>query len=409
MLILISLIIFSASVAILIFTKKLENSINAAPVLTFYEIADYPKISVIIPAYNEEINIQDCVQAVIASKFPKNYPHQIEIFVVDDQSTDQTLAIAEKLAESKSPETTPLIKVISGLDRPTDQVWRGKNWACAQGAKLATGEYLLFIDADVRLEPDAIAAAVSAAVTTKSDLLSCAPQIVCGCLAEWLVQPLIMSAIAIGFDYEAVNNPDDKTAFAAGMFMLFRRDAYAKIGGHTAVADQPVEDVELARLVKSQGLKLRFVLAISLVKVRMYQSLATLWEGWTKNYYMGSQRNLGGTLFSALVFLLIFLVPWLGAVFGVWTLIFAQIFTQNKTGGELVILLLIFLLSMVAIALQFKLRLSNAERFQQPLRYWWLGWLGGILVAGIAITSIIKTETGWGWTWRGRSLAIKKF
>jgi hypothetical protein len=62
----------------------------------------------------------------------------------------------------------------------------------------------------------------------------------------------------------------------------------------------------------------------------------------------------------------------------------------------------------VAIALQFNLRKANAEQFQQPLRYWYLGWLGGILIAAIAISSIIKTETGWGWTWRGRSLAVPK-
>jgi hypothetical protein len=285
-------------------------------------------------------------------------------------------------------------------NRPTDKTWRGKNWACAQAAEQATGEYLLFIDADVRLEPKAIAAAISEAITTKSDLLSCAPQIVCGCFAEWLVQPLMMSAIAIGFDFNAVNDPNDKTAFAAGMFMLFRHDIYKKIGGHTAVADQPVEDVELARLVKGQGLKLRFMLAIALVKVRMYQSFATLWEGWTKNYYMGSQSNLWGTLFSAFVFLLIFLVPWVGLLISGYKFSTVTIHTGWEMG--------ILLWALVAIALQFRLRKISAENFQQPLRYWWLGWLGGIIVASIAITSIIKTETGWGWTWRGRSLAIPK-
>jgi len=156
----------------------------------------------------------------------------------------------------------------------------------------------------------------------------------------------------------------------------------------------------LARLVKGQGLNLRFMLAIALVKVRMYQSFATLWEGWTKNYYMGSQKNLFGTLYSAFVLLLIFLVPWIGIIIGIY--LFTTI--PLKTGWEMGILLLSF----SAIALQFRLRKSSAEKFQQPLRYWWLGWLSGILVAGIAITSIIKTETGWGWTWRGRSLALKK-
>ncbi len=385
----------SACVAIAIFTQRLEDSLKLAPVLFFnpaFNSQDsYPTVSVVIPAYNEEINIENCVQAVLGS----DYPQTLQVLIADDQSTDQTKAIAETIANRE-----PRVQLVNVPNRPTDKTWRGKNWACAQAAEQATGEYLLFIDADVRLEPKAIAAAISEAITTKSDLLSCAPQIVCGCFAEWLVQPLMMSAIAIGFDFNAVNDPNDKTAFAAGMFMLFRHDIYKKIGGHTAVADQPVEDVELARLVKGQGLKLRFMLAISLVKVRMYQSFATLWEGWTKNYYMGSQSNLWGTLFSAFVFLLIFLVPWVGLLISGYKF---STFTIH-TGWEMGILLW----ALVAIALQFRLRKISAENFQQPLRYWWLGWLGGIIVASIAITSIIKTETGWGWTWRGRSLAIPK-
>jgi glycosyltransferase involved in cell wall biosynthesis len=390
--------LFSSCVATLVFTKRLEDSINSAPVLTFNSLENYPTVSVVIPAYNEEINIKDCVQAVLASE----YSQKIEVIIADDQSTDRTAAIATELAQSSLGDTRSesSVQVVNVPDRPIDKVWRGKNWACAQGAERATGEYLLFIDADVRLEPQAIAAAIAEAINTKSDLLSCAPNIVCGCFAEWLVQPIMMSAIAIGFDYNAVNDPTDNTAFAAGMFMLFRHDTYKKIGGHTAVADQPVEDVELARLVKGQGLKLRFMLAIALIKVRMYQSFATLWEGWTKNYYMGSQSNLFGTLYSAFVLLLIFLIPWVGVIIGAYELATVT----PKTGWEMAILLL----SLVAIALQFRLRKGSAEKFQQPLRYWWLGWLSGIVVAAIAITSIIKTETGWGWTWRGRSLALPK-
>jgi glycosyltransferase involved in cell wall biosynthesis len=388
--------LFSSCVAIAIFTKRLEDSITSAPVLTFnsqFLLEAYPTVSVIIPAYNEEINIHDCVTAVCAS----NYAGHLEIIIADDQSTDSTKAISESLVNTLPENSQIKLQALTVPDRPTNRVWKGKNWACAVGAEQATGEYLLFIDADVRLEPTAIAAAITEASQTKSDLLSCAPQIVCGCFAEWLVQPLIMSAIAIGFDFNAVNDPNDKTAFAAGMFMLFRHDTYQKIGGHTAVADQPVEDVELARLVKGLGLNLRFMLAIDLVKVRMYQSFGTLWEGWTKNYYMGSQCNLAGTLFSAFVFLLIFLVPWVGIIIGGYGLATVPI----KTGWEMATLVL----ALGAIALQFKLRKANAEQFKQPLKYWYLGWLGGIIVASIAITSIIKTETGWGWTWRGRSLA----
>jgi len=141
--------------------------------------------------------------------------------------------------------------------RPKGEIWRGKNWACDQATKRATGDYLLFLDADVRLQPQAITQALLNAQKYQTDLLSCAPAIVCGCFAEWLVQPLMMNLIAIGFDFEGVNNSDKpEVALAAGPFMLFLKEAYDKVGGHRAVAENAVEDVALAGLVKSNGLML---------------------------------------------------------------------------------------------------------------------------------------------------------
>ncbi len=390
--IILGLLIFASLVAIAEFTKRLQASMMAAPNLSAEGVIPSTQtISVIIPAYNEEINIHDCAQSVLNSKLDP--VQKLEVWIADDRSSDRTEIIARELAAIDDR-----VQVLSVPPRPTDKVWRGKNWACAEAAKLVTGEYLLFIDADVRLEPSAIAAAIQEAISHNSDLLSCAPLIVCGCLAEWLVQPLMMGAIAVGFKFDTVNNPDDPTAFAAGMFMLFRRSSYEKIGGHTAVGSEPVEDVELARLVKGSGLNLRFMLGIDLIKVRMYQSFAGLWEGWTKNFYMASQKNLGSTLYACFVMSLVYIVPWLGMVTSI------ILGTINKDPLDLVVLLL----ALLAIALQYRLRKTSAESFKQPLRYWGLSWLSGLIFVAIALTSIIKTETGWGWTWRGRSLAIPK-
>mgnify|MGYP005837538529 CR=1 FL=1 len=366
--------------AIAIFTKRLLKSLAAAPrlALSLDIPSPFPSVSVVIPAYNEEINIADCVQAVLASELPPDA--QLEVWVADDQSSDRTLAIAQSLSD-------PRLRVVPVPPRPQDQVWRGKNWACAEVSPLAKGDFLLFIDADVRLEPQAIQTAIAHAVQYQTDLLSCAPEIVCGCLAEWLVQPIMMCVLAVGFDFAAVNNPQDPTAFAAGPFMLFRRPAYEQIGGHRAVASQLVEDVELARLIKGNGLKLNYLLALGIVKVRMYQSFLALWEGWTKNYFLGAQSNLGTTLFSALVMLLVFVVPWLGLAISL----------GQGWGYDLI-------WSWVALTLQYRLRILAANQFGQPLRYSYLSWVGGAVVAAIAITSIIKTKTGWGWTWRGRPL-----
>ena len=377
-----------AIAAIAIFHRRLQASLATAPRLPLLETAptELPTVSLIIPAYNEQVNITECLEAVLASHLP--HPDQLQVIVADDESTDDTAALAAAVADKR-------VTVMTVPPRPTDITWRGKNWACANAVEKATGDYLLFIDADVRLEPDAIATAITDSQTHRADLLSCGPGIICGCLAEWLVQPIMMSCIAVGFNFQAVNDPQDvTTAFAAGPFMLFRRSAYDRIGGHRAVATEPVEDVELAKRIKGSGLTLRYLLSTALVKVRMYRSFAALWEGWTKNYYMGGGRKLGATLYSAFALSLIFVLPWLGLAVGL--------------GGALLyggVWWLVCGLGIASVGLQVYMRWAAQRVFDQPFRYWWLGWLSGGLVVAIAITSIIKTETGWGWTWRGRSLS----
>ena len=300
-------------VAIVTFHLRLQASLQAAPRLEpETELSGPTTVSVVIPAYNEAVNIADCVQAVLASDLPDTLT--LQLIVADDESTDDTVALAKAAAGDDDRVT-----IFTVPPRPTDIPWRGKNWACTQAVEKATGEYLLFIDADVRLEKTALRTTLSNLHVHQADLLSCGPNIVCSCFSEWLVQPIMIHIIAIGFDFEPVNDPKQPdVAFAAGPFMLFRRSAYDAIGGHAAVASDPVEDVALAGAIKSAGLRLRYVLGTELVSVRMYRSFQGLWEGWTKNYYSGSGRNLGGTLYSAFAIAEVFTVPWVGLAVSLW-------------------------------------------------------------------------------------------
>jgi glycosyltransferase involved in cell wall biosynthesis len=385
-------------VAIGIWGNALRDSLQQAPKLAAIDQipASLPSISVIIPAYNEALNIQACLQAVLQNELPPDRP--LQVIVADDESTDNTAALAQAIAQTDSR-----VQVITVPPRPRTEIWRGKNWACTQAVAQATGEYWLFIDADVRLEPRAIATALTEAQTQQSDLLSLGPEIVCGCLSEWLVQPLMLSMIAIGFEFDGVNNPDDKdTAFAAGMFMLFRASAYRAIGGHAAIAADPLEDVGLAKRIKTSGFKLRYSLAKGVIKVRMYQNLAGLWEGWTKNFYLGANRNVGTVFYAAFALFLVFVMPWVGLLavaIGRLNGVADMPLMQGGLG-----LWVVTLLSLIALILQYQMRAATAQMFDQPLRYWALSWLGGGILMAIAIVSMIKTETGWGWTWRGRSL-----
>jgi cellulose synthase/poly-beta-1,6-N-acetylglucosamine synthase-like glycosyltransferase len=349
-----------------------------------------PTVAVIVPAYNEAETIADCVTAVLqSSDLPAA---QLTVWVVDDQSTDATLTIVQTLQKAQSD---PRLRVLTGQPRPTDQVWVGKNWACTQAAEQIESDFLLFLDADVTLRPGAIAAAVAKAAAEQIDLLTIWPTITCGCLGEWLAQPIIASLFAVGFEFAEINDPQAAAAFAVGPFMLFRRSAYAKIGGHRAMASEVVEDVELARRIKEQGFKLWYGLGPELAAVRMYRSLGALWEGWTKNWYLGSRRNLRRTLYTSWVVFLVFLIPWLDFAIAAIALALSPLSWLHWgaiafAGGVL--------------AYQLNIRRLSQQFSQIPTRYWWLTGIGALIVTAIPIASIIKTETGWGWTWRGRPL-----
>ena len=384
-------LLFASGVANIDFHRRFQRSIRSAPRLDPLDEfpQTLPSLSVIIPAYNEAANIAECMESVLTNALPDGAA--LKLIIADDESTDETRAIANQIADGD-----PRVEVFTVPPRPTDKPWRGKNWACVQAAKRIESEYVLFIDADVRLDADAIACALTNAQTYESDLLSCAPRLICGCFSEWLVQPLIALLIAVGFSFEGVNDPNqlDKAA-AAGPFMLFRTSAYEKIGGHAAVATNAVEDFELAKVIKTSGFKLRYVLGINAASVRMYRSFADLWEGWTKNFYIAGGRNPFLAVASSIAIALLFVVPWLGFALSLFGLALGQPAAGMALG-----------LSVLAIALQIFMRIAAAQTIGgQPLKYLYLAWLGGSIISAIAIVSMIKTETGWGWTWKGRSLA----
>ncbi len=379
---------------VVLYLGKLRTAAISAPrllVKTSEALLGHPaKISVIIPAYNEADNIAACIRAVLdSSHWAADW---LDVWVVDDQSTDSTLAIAQNLQTTLAD---PRLQVIAGKTRPQGEIWVGKNWACVQAVEQASGEFLLFLDADVRLKPGAISAAMEFVQRSQIDLFTCWPTLVCGCWAEWLAQPLIAGILAAGLDFAQINDPQSETVFAVGPFMLFRRTAYEQIGGHRAVGNQVVEDVELARLIKQKGLRLHCGLGHELGTLQMYPTGAALWEGWTKNCYLGSQRNLGITLQTALLILWICTLPWLAAI---------GLLIKGSLAGFTTFDGIAIALALASILLQYPMRRAIAQLSAIPPRYWWLTGLGGVFVTAIILGSIIKTETGWGWTWRGRPL-----
>ena len=349
-------------------------------------------LTVVVPAYNEAANIAACVSSVLASTPPCP---QWQVLVVDDGSSDATVAIAEATAQ-EAGAAAGRFAVLDAGPRPEGERWVGKNWACSRAMEQVNSEWVLFIDADVRLQPTALQRALSQAVAEGADLLSLAPRLQCGCLAEWMVQPIMASLLGLGFPIRAANDPADPTAFAAGPFMLFRRSAYRAIGGHRDLAAEVVEDLALARRIKAAGLKLRYLLGLDAVDLRMYQNFPALWEGWSKNWLVGLDRDVSKALGAAGVVVLMFSGPWLVASAAT---IAALLLPEQRH-----LLLAALAAALTGIALQLALRLWTRHAFQVPLTLWWLMGAGGLVIGALGPTSVWRTLTGQGWTWKGRSL-----
>lgn len=342
--------------------------------------------TVVVPAYNEADNIGDCVRAILASEAPCP---RWSLLVVDDDSSDATADLARAAAAGN-----PRFGLLPAGVRPAGERWVGKNWACHRAAEQLDSDWVVFIDADVRLEPGALRAALADAQNHGADLLTLAPRLRCGCLAEWLVQPIIASLLGLGFPIARANDPADSLAFAAGPFLLFRTQAYRAVGGHAAVAGEVVEDLALARAIKGRGLRLRYLLGLDWLTLRMYRDFASLWEGWTKNWLLGLDRDVGKALGAGAVVVQVYAVPWL--------LLPPALVLAALDPDPLRLLPLV--LALLGIALQFAIRLWSRTRFGTPLDWWWLAGLGGLVIGAIAPVSVIKTLSGRGWTWRGRSL-----
>jgi GT2 family glycosyltransferase len=365
-------------------------------------------LTVVVPAYNEAANIAACLSSILYSEDPCG---DWRVLLVDDCSTDATVAIARQAAGACGA-CAPRFTLLDAGPRPAAERWVGKNWACSVAMEQVQSEWVLFVDADVRLQPATLRRALAQASAEGADLFSLAPRLSCGCLAEWLVQPIMASLLGLGFPIEAANDPASAVAFAAGPFMLFRRSTYLAIGGHRALASVVVEDLALARRIKQGGHRLRYLLGLDALELRMYSDFGSLWEGWTKNWLLGLDGDVAKALAASAAVLLMFSGPWLLApaaallAAGLAPLGLAPVGLPGVgLPGVRLVLLAALGLAVAGIGLQLVLRLWIRRQFQLPLSFWWLMGAGGLVVAAIGPVSVWRTLSGRGWTWKGRPLA----
>lgn len=258
-----------------------------------------PFVSILIPARNEAAVIGRTVAHLLQQTYP-----QFEILVLDDQSQDGTGDLARQAGQGDAR-----LRVLSGVALPPG--WTGKNHACHILAQQASGEILIFTDADTVWQPHALSALMAQMGHHRADLLSVWPTQITETWPERLVVPLIMLAI-VGYLPLVMTHYAPIALFAAanGQCMAWKRAAYERIGGHTAVASSVLEDVLLARQAKQNGLRLRLCDGMGLIACRMYTDWPSVRDGFAKNILAGYGSALA-LILATLFHWMIFLAPWL--------------------------------------------------------------------------------------------------
>ncbi len=278
--------------------------------LTFPRLSDrpvsstLPLVSVLIPARDESTIIAGTVKSWLS----QTYPHY-EVILLDDDSSDDTAGVARHAAGDDTR-----VRVLDGA--PLSDGWKGKNWACAQLARAARGEILIFTDADVRWKPGALASLVAEMSRTRADLLSVFPTQITRTWAERLVVPL-MGFVIIGYlPVMAVHYiPWPVFSAAIGQCLAFRRQAYEAIGGHGVVRDALVEDMSLAWRIKRRKMRLRLADGAGLVSTRMYRNWREVRDGFAKSILGSHASSLPLLFLSTLFHWSLFLFPWLWLLF----------------------------------------------------------------------------------------------
>jgi hypothetical protein len=333
-----------------------------------------PSVSILIPARNEAAHIDGAVRAACAQA------GDVEVIVLDDASTDATPEILRRLSGEE-----PRLRVVQGAPMP--EGWAGKSWACWQLSAHALNRWLLFVDADVRLAPDAAGRAVAAAESQGVEFLSGVPRQRTGTVGEALLVPLIHLQLLAWLPMGLIRRrPEPALSAGCGQFMLARWLSYLAAGGHRAVRASRHDGIMLARRFKAAGLPVGLFDATDVATCRMYEGLVATWRGFARNAYeaFGSPGALAAmATLNAAVFVLPFVaLPWTLAVEGV-----------SLAAG----------IWSAAVAVVVALRWRLAARFAHPRWTALATPLAVLMMLAIQVHSFVNHSTRRRVVWRGRA------
>jgi chlorobactene glucosyltransferase len=337
------------------------------------EILDGPLVSVLIPARNEERNIERCLNSM-RNQLYKNY----EILVLNDNSTDNTRGILERIAREDNR-----VKFFNGAPLPDD--WYGKPFALHQLSKEAKGDILLFTDADTIHSPASISWAVSNLTGMKVDMVSGYIGQIFHSFGEIVTVPLMY--FLTGFFIPLFMNRYTKFSFfsaAIGQFIAIKHEVFDAIGGCESFKKKTTEDIYMARYVKQRGYKTRFLNITEHVKCRMYKGYRAAIEGIGKNVFDFIGKN------TVLIFILAIMIFFF--LFFPFPLLFFCIAKSSPWTMHILIVNILYTLTWIFTFLGQRLN-------------WWYGLLWPLMFLNLiymAMWSWFRTVSGRGFLWKGR-------
>jgi len=264
----------------------------------------YGRVSVVVAARDEREHIEATLESLLRQTYP-----DLEIVAVDDRSTDGTGDVIDRMAASDS-------RIVPVHIRELPRGWLGKNHALYAGAMRATGDWLLFADADVRFYPDAVERAMAYVHAHRLHHLTVAPRLIASGYALKLLTAMYI------FNYVLFKRPQSayrrRTRAHAGIgaFNLVSREAYERIGTHRAISLRPDDDLHLGKLIKRHGFRQRFVVAQDMIEIEWYPSFRAMVVGMEKAPLPAFHYSAVLLTTAMMLMMALYTTPFAGAIFG---------------------------------------------------------------------------------------------
>ncbi len=379
-------ILIGVSSTWVILIKSMIMTFRESPFLDKFEKKDHvkPKVSIILPARNEEKFIDKCLISLLNQDYD-NY----EIIAINDSSEDSTGDLIKKYAKKYS-------KIIPVDANPKPVGWVGKNWACMEGYKKATGELLLFTDADTKHANSVISLAVSHLLSLELDALTVIPRMLCLDLITKITLPMISTFLHTRFSALRVNDKSKNTGYFFGSFFIIKKTIYDSVGTHEGVRQELIEDGALGKKVKESGFKMRMVRGEHLIDAVWARDINTLWNALKRLMVPFYLQNAKLAVASSVGVLFLLFIPFP---------IFAySVISFNDTTSSLVLVVI----AGIASALVYTGAILDATKgLDLGIKYALLAPIGAFVVVGGFFAGLIQAKSKTAVSWRGRTYHMK--